>query len=72
LLPVPHSHDVHGVTVTHLPKGTSAELLETKRKRMVCSGKMTLEKTQYLISTNSIVAYKKCVAQNGRPEIDEE
>jgi len=48
------------------------DVVETKLKRMVCDGKMTLEDAQHTISTNWIAAYKKYVSKSGCPEIDEE
>ena len=48
------------------------DVLETKLKRMVCDGKMTLKEAQKAIATNWIAAYKKYVDKNGCPEVDEE
>ena len=48
------------------------DVLETKLKRMVCDGKITLEEAQHAIATNWIAAYKNYVHKEGCPEIDEE
>ena len=48
------------------------DVLETKLKRMVCDGKITLKQAQQAIATNWIAAYKKYVDKNGCPEVDEE
>ena len=48
------------------------DVLETKLKRMVCNGRMTLEGAQQAIATNWIATYKKYVDKNGCPDIDEE
>jgi hypothetical protein len=47
------------------------DVLETKLKRMVCDGKMTLEAAQNAISTNWIAAYKKYVDKQGCLSVDE-
>src|ERR1041384_1759179 len=44
---------------------------ETKLRRMVCDGKITLVEAQKAIATNWIAAYKKYVHAEGCPEIDE-
>ena len=46
--------------------------LQTKLKRMVCDGKITLKQSQVAIATNWIPAYKKYVDKNGCPDVDEE
>jgi len=48
------------------------DVLETKLKRMVCDGKLTLQEAQEAIAKNWIAAYKKYVHKEGCPEIDEE
>lgn len=48
------------------------DVLETKLKRMVCDGTMTLKDAQHLIATNWIAAYKKYVDKQGCPNVDEE
>jgi len=47
------------------------DVVETKLKRMVCDGKLTLAEAQKAIATNWIAAYKKYVHSEGCPEIDE-
>jgi len=48
------------------------DALETKLKRMVCDGKLTLVEAQKSITTNWIAAYKKFVDKDGCPDLDEE
>jgi hypothetical protein len=48
------------------------DVLETKLKRMVCDGRMTLAAAQKAIATNWIAAYKKYVDKDGCPQVDEE
>lgn len=47
------------------------DVLETKLKRMVCEGKLTLAQAQKEIATNWIAAYKKYIDKEGCPDIDE-
>jgi hypothetical protein len=47
------------------------DVVETKLKRMVCDGEITLAEAQKVIATNWIAAYKKYVHSEGCPEIDE-
>lgn len=46
--------------------------METKLKRMVCDGKITLREAQDAIAANWIAANKKYVYADGCPDIDEE
>jgi hypothetical protein len=48
------------------------DALETKLKRMVCDGQLTLAEAQKAIATNWIAGYKKYVDKDGCPELDEE
>jgi len=48
------------------------DVLETKLKRMVCDGKITLKQAQQAIAKNWIAAYKKYVDKEGCPNVDEE
>lgn len=43
------------------------DVIETKLKRLVCSGKLTLVEAQQAISTDWVAAYKKYVNANGCP-----
>lgn len=43
------------------------DVLETRLKRMVCEGKLTLAQAQKEIATNWIAAYKKYVDKEGCP-----
>jgi len=47
-------------------------VLETKLKRMVCDGKITLKQAQQAIAKNWIAAYEKYVDKEGCPSVDEE
>lgn len=47
------------------------DVLETKLKRLVCDGTLTLAEAQKEIATNWIPAYAKYVDKDGCPEIDE-
>jgi hypothetical protein len=47
------------------------DTLETKLKRMVCDGKMTLAEAQKAIATNWIAAYRKYIDKDGCPDLDE-
>jgi len=46
------------------------DVLETRLKRMVCAGNLTLAEAQKAISTNWITAYKKYINKEGCPEIE--
>lgn len=48
------------------------DVLETKLKRLVCDGKLTLADAQKAIATNWVAAYKKYVHTEGCPDIDEQ
>lgn len=44
------------------------DVVETRLKRLICDGKITLAEAQKAISTNWITAYKKYVNREGCPE----
>jgi hypothetical protein len=48
------------------------DALETKLKRMVCDGKLTLAEAQKAIAANWIAAHRKYVDKDGCPDLDEE
>jgi hypothetical protein len=47
------------------------DAVETKLKRLVCKGELTLAQAQRAIATNWVAAYKKYVDVDGCPEVDE-
>jgi hypothetical protein len=46
------------------------DVIETKLKRMVCDGEMTLTEAQHAISTDWVAAYKEHVNADGCPELE--
>ena len=44
------------------------DVVETRLKRNVCDGKITLDEAQKAIATNWIAAYKRFVSKDGCPE----
>jgi hypothetical protein len=45
-------------------------VVETKLKRMVCDGEMTLTEAQQAISTDWVAAYKEHVNADGCPDLE--
>jgi hypothetical protein len=48
------------------------DVLETRLKKMICEGKISLAQAQKEIATNWIAAYKKYINAEGCPDLDEE
>lgn len=46
------------------------DVVETRLKRLVCDGKITLAEAQRAIATNWVAAYKKYVNREGCPEVE--
>lgn len=48
------------------------DVVETRLKRMVCDGKITLAKAQEAIAKNWVLAYKNYVNKEGCPALEDE
>lgn len=46
------------------------DVVETRLKRLICDGKITLAEAQKAIATNWVAAYKKYVNREGCPEVE--
>ncbi len=70
-----HPTDAHNLWPEpyQIPCGARVkDVLETRLKRLVCKGDITLEEAQHLIATNWIEAYKKYVDPDGCPAAEQE
>jgi hypothetical protein len=47
-------------------------VVETRLKRLVCDGKLTLANAQEAIATNGVLAYKNYVNKEGCPPLESE